>query len=69
MLAAAIKGGAGLADLLASAADLVWLALAVELGVPLVLADDATRIFHGHLLDGSALDPSFRRGFSGGTKS
>jgi hypothetical protein len=52
MLAAAIKGGAGLADLLASAADLVRLALAVELGVPLVSADHATRIFHGQLLDG-----------------
>jgi hypothetical protein len=69
IFAADIKGRAGLADLLAtrSAADLVRLALAVEPGVPLVPTDDAARMLHGHPLDGSALDPSFRPGLRGAT--
>ena len=58
--AADVEGRAGLADLPASrsAADLVWLPFDVELRVPLMPADHATRVLHGHLQNGDELDPS-----------
>jgi hypothetical protein len=52
--AADVEGGAGLADLPASrsAAGLVRLAFDVELRVPLVPTDHATRVLHGYLQSG-----------------